>query len=186
MAVTRDIALKELHGRESNAMGMGKFDSTYFPGLTDPLRQWGRDDLLMHRRLKEGNLLGNSSSLNGQRDVLKEGQCLECGGMWANHLTACSLYRQRDLLRERGTTHGNWATQSEGAQRIKAAFEDCPNWASLKPGQKEALQLIATKISRILHGNPDERDHWCDLSGYADLAVAQIDATSGETSDNRQ
>src|SRR5260221_7676742 len=112
--------------------------------LTDPLRQWGRDDLLMHRRLKEGHLLDGGSDLNGQRD----------------------------LLVQRGSTHGKWVQQSEGAQRIKAAFKDCPNWASLKPSQKEALQMIATKISRILHGNPDERDHWADIAGYADLIIA--------------
>src|SRR5258708_10644952 len=130
------------------ALGMGKFDSTYFPELTDPLRQWSRDDLSMHRRLKEGHLLGGSSDLNSQRDLLKE----------------------------RGTTHGKWTVQSEGAQRIKAAFEECPNWAGLKPSQKEALQSIATKISRILHGNADERDHWADLSGYAELIVTESDA----------
>ena len=129
-------------------MHMGKFDSTYFPHLTDPLRQWGRDDLSIHRRLKEGNLLDSSGNSHGQRD----------------------------LLVQRGNTHGKWAQQSEGAQRIKAAFEGCPNWAGLKPGQKEALQSIATKISRILHGNPDERDHWADLSGYAELIVAELAA----------
>ena len=129
------------------ASHMGKFDSTYFPDLTDPLRQWGRDDLSIHRRLKEGHLLDSGGNSHGVSN----------------------------LLTQRGTTHGKWTIQSEGAQRIKAAFEECPNWVGLKPSQKEALQSIATKISRILHGNPDERDHWADIAGYADLIVAEID-----------
>jgi hypothetical protein len=122
-------------------------DEVVVSDLADPLRQWGGYYLSMQQRLQEGHLLDSGSNSNGLRHVLKE----------------------------RGTTHGNWIKQSEGAQRIKAAFEDCSNWAGLKPSQKEALQSIATKISRILHGNPDERDHWADIAGYADLIVAEID-----------
>lgn len=33
----------------------------------------------------------------------------------------------------------------------------------------EALEMICTKIARILAGNARESDHWSDIAGYAEL-----------------
>ncbi len=79
-----------------------------------------------------------------------------------------------NLLRERENTHGDWEKQGAHAQRIKAAFKDGGHWDALHPLQREALELIATKISRILNGNPSHADHWLDLAGYADLVAGEI------------
>src|SRR5260221_1691119 len=121
--------------RESNAMHMGKFDSTYFPDISDPLRQWGRNDLSIHRRLKEGHLLASGGKSHGQRHILTD-TCPQCGRSGREiaergHDLICSQYRTKlvpepngqreDLLVQRSVTHGKWAQQSEGAQQIKAA-----------------------------------------------------------------
>jgi hypothetical protein len=48
------------------------------------------------------------------------------------------------------------------------------NWNELDDIQREALQMIASKIARILSGNHAEIDHWKDIAGYANLAVREI------------
>ena len=44
-------------------------------------------------------------------------------------------------------------------------------WAKLTDPQKEALEMIAHKIGRILAGRPAFRDQWDDIAGYAKLVA---------------
>lgn len=81
----------------------------------------------------------------------------------------------RDLLIKRDATHGSWFRQSTDAQKIKAVLRECGAWDALHPSCKEALESIATKQSRLLNGNPWDRDHWLDIAGYAMLIVDLID-----------
>jgi len=74
-----------------------------------------------------------------------------------------------ELLAERGKTHGDFTVHAQCTQGIKKAMHPY-NWASLSPMHKEALDMIAHKIGRILAGNPHHRDHWDDIAGYAKLA----------------
>lgn len=73
------------------------------------------------------------------------------------------------ILHTRAHTHGDFATNSEVSQRIKAVMRSAPGWHDLSFAQKEALELIALKIGRIVAGNPDFLDHWADIAGYAEL-----------------
>ena len=79
-----------------------------------------------------------------------------------------------DTLVERNKTHGDYDAQADGAQRIKFVMRTFPNWESLTPPQKESLELIATKISRIGHGDYNHVDSWKDISGYAELVCRTI------------
>lgn len=73
------------------------------------------------------------------------------------------------ILQERQKTHGNFKDQSMTAQALKHVISSSPNWDLLTSAQKEALELICTKISRIGHGDPEHRDSWSDIAGYATL-----------------
>jgi hypothetical protein len=73
------------------------------------------------------------------------------------------------LTNERKSTHGDWVEQSATANALKGNMRGCPGWTALTASQKEALDMIATKMSRILTGNPNEPDHWDDIAGYAFL-----------------
>jgi hypothetical protein len=42
--------------------------------------------------------------------------------------------------------------------------------------QRESLDMIATKIARIVCGDPDELDSWVDIGGYAELVIKDIKA----------
>ena len=77
------------------------------------------------------------------------------------------------LTQERHKTHGSWSRQSACAQELKGTIRDFTNQVlfekKLSPGQIEALEMIAVKMSRIICGNPNEPDHWDDIAGYATL-----------------
>lgn len=73
------------------------------------------------------------------------------------------------LITTRRGTHGDWAVQSANEQAIKDVLRSGPAWANMTPGQRAAAEMIAVKLSRIVSGNPDEPDHWADISGYARL-----------------
>lgn len=75
------------------------------------------------------------------------------------------------LLAERGKTNGNYADLAVTAQNIKSVVVNAPGYEKLNAVQRESLDLIATKIARILSGDPDHADHWDDIAGYARLPV---------------
>lgn len=77
-------------------------------------------------------------------------------------------------LAERGSRYGSFADQGRIEQNIKRAFADSPNWATLPDDSKSALEMIATKISRILKGDPEYHDSWHDIVGYAKLVADRL------------
>jgi len=77
-------------------------------------------------------------------------------------------------LEERGSRYGDFKGQAELAQHIKRTFYEGRNWDNLEPDAKEALETIATKISRILYGDPEYTDNWHDIIGYAKLVEDRI------------
>jgi len=75
------------------------------------------------------------------------------------------------ILLEREKTHGDYQTQSATSQTLKNVMHVAPNWSKLSAPQRESLEMIAVKIARILHGDPNEVDHARDIAGYAMLMV---------------
>jgi hypothetical protein len=76
-----------------------------------------------------------------------------------------------ELLNERKKTHGDFTDHALMTQALKNVMWSSANWDQLNPCQKEALDMIAHKIGRILAGNPNYRDHWDDIAGYARLVA---------------
>lgn len=73
-----------------------------------------------------------------------------------------------EVLAERETTYGAFELNSAVAQDLKALIhEAAPEGFPLY--MLEALDQIASKISRILVGNPYYKDSWKDIAGYAKL-----------------
>jgi hypothetical protein len=73
------------------------------------------------------------------------------------------------LIEERGGTHGDFPHQARCSQALKSIMGTTPNWEHLHAHQREALEMISTKISRICYGDPNCADHWDDIAGYAQL-----------------
>ena len=74
-----------------------------------------------------------------------------------------------DLLKDKEATHGVFDDMAALAQTVKAIMRRGRNWESLPNPSKEALEMIATKIARILNGDASEAEHWNDVAGYARL-----------------
>ena len=72
-------------------------------------------------------------------------------------------------LEERGNNYGSFWTHSQIAQMLKNSMKATEGWDKLENDQKEALEMIAHKIARILNGNPNHKDSWHDIAGYAIL-----------------
>lgn len=79
------------------------------------------------------------------------------------------MKRLTGIPRQRVATHGDFEASAEVSQAIRSVIIAAPNWYRLSPAQREALQMIAFKIARVLAGNPDHPDHWDDICGYAQL-----------------
>lgn len=74
-----------------------------------------------------------------------------------------------DTLKERGKAHGPFVDQAAMAQRLKIAMRG-PAWDYLPSLKREALDMIVHKISRVVVGDHNHKDHWHDIQGYAKLA----------------
>jgi hypothetical protein len=74
----------------------------------------------------------------------------------------------------RSSNYGLYVDQAAVELQIKRAFENTPNWSVLKPDARCALDMIATKVSRILTGKPELHDSWHDIEGYAKLVADRI------------
>ena len=50
-----------------------------------------------------------------------------------------------------------------------------PGWRKLADDQREALEMTAHKIGRILNGDPNYIDSWHDISGYVRLVEQRLE-----------
>lgn len=74
------------------------------------------------------------------------------------------------ILDEREKTHGSFSEVSRVAQRLKDEV-----WsASIPDLHQEALDMICTKMARVVCGDHNEIDHWRDIIGYATLVMNDI------------
>ena len=81
-------------------------------------------------------------------------------------------------LAERGERYGAFSGHAGITQRIKAAIVSAPRYARLMPIHREALDMIAHKIGRILNGDPNYADNWHDIAGYATLVEQELNAAA--------
>lgn len=81
-----------------------------------------------------------------------------------------------EVLAERKARYGDFNDQARLAQAIKDAMR-LGKWDALGDAHKEALEMMATKMARILNGDPAYADNWVDLAGYAQLIVKELTKT---------
>ena len=83
-----------------------------------------------------------------------------------------------ETLELRGKSYGDFESNARIAQAIKAAMRGSSNWAALPADMKEAMEHIASKLGRLLNGDPKHLDGWRDIAGYAQLIEARLRANS--------
>jgi hypothetical protein len=77
----------------------------------------------------------------------------------------------REILAARGAVHGDFTDHARVTQNLKAMARNHTNFDNLSADKREAVEMILHKIGRIICGNPDHRDHWVDIAGYATLSA---------------
>lgn len=80
------------------------------------------------------------------------------------------------ILDARATNYGSFLTMSKVTQRLKAVAHQFAGQhnKTFDADQAEALDLIFTKIGRILNGDPNHTDSWTDIAGYATLVADRL------------
>lgn len=80
------------------------------------------------------------------------------------------------ILNARASSYGSFATQAKIAQRLKAVAHQFAgqNNKTFDADQAEALDMIFTKVGRILNGDPNHIDSWLDIAGYATLVADRL------------
>ena len=81
---------------------------------------------------------------------------------------------------ERHETHGDYTNTAQVSQHLKTTMRNARNWARLSNDKRESLDLIMTKVARIMSGEPNEPDHWLDIEGYARLARERLIETQAQ------
>lgn len=78
---------------------------------------------------------------------------------------------QEKVSEERGKSYGDFGKMAIVAQKLKfiAVTKD------MTSVQRESMELICTKIARLVNGDPCHRDSWFDIGAYAMLVVNNMD-----------
>lgn len=88
-----------------------------------------------------------------------------------------------NTLVERGNRYGEFERHAAITQGIKREMQASPNWDILADSMKEALEMTAHKIGRILNGDPTYIDSWHDIIGYVRLVEKELEAQAPQTLD---
>ena len=82
----------------------------------------------------------------------------------------------QQILTERGDRYGKFTGHAEISQQLKGVIRsfEAKRGCDLDSDQREALEMIAHKIARILNGDPDYADSWQDIAGYAQLVADRL------------
>lgn len=98
---------------------------------------------------------------------------------------ASQLGSVAETLKERGSRYGQFLGVGEISQCLKEVMRATPNWQHLAPDQSEALEMIASKIARILNGDQNFVDSWHDVAGYARLVEERLVRDQGAAESSR-
>jgi hypothetical protein len=80
-----------------------------------------------------------------------------------------------EVLTERGKRYGLFKDHAIITQGLKAVMFNNRSDLALAADQREALEMIAHKIGRIINGDPDYADSWVDIAGYAKLVADRLE-----------
>ena len=79
-----------------------------------------------------------------------------------------------NILQERGQTYGRFEDNAATAQSLKKVLHMNDNWFNLNYDQREALDMICSKMARIMNGDPNYPDNFHDIAGYATLVANRL------------
>ena len=75
------------------------------------------------------------------------------------------------ILDERQKQYGNYTDVASTSQALKEVICVGENYFELPFYAKESLDMIASKVARIVNGDWKHKDSWKDIAGYAQLVL---------------
>ncbi len=95
-----------------------------------------------------------------------------------------------DTLAQRGSRYGDFTDHARICQQLKHDMVNARvtnsdgtftrKWTELDDVKKQALEVIADKVARILSGDPNYDDNWHDIQGYARLVEERLQKNKKE------
>lgn len=79
-----------------------------------------------------------------------------------------------ETLAARGEHYGDFRETFAVIQRIKAALQTGSGWHAMSMERREALEMIAVKMGRLVSGDSGHADSWHDIAGYARLVEQSL------------
>lgn len=79
----------------------------------------------------------------------------------------------KDVLEQRGNTYGEFKDVARTTQLLMSLMPD--NRVNRTHSMDMALYMIASKLARIVNGDPTHIDSWVDIAGYAQLVVNELE-----------
>lgn len=79
--------------------------------------------------------------------------------------------RRPALIQTREQTHGSFSRNAEISQKFKMIIRE--HGGQLTYIERESMEMICSKFSRILAGKSLLKEHWEDVVGYGQLALEQ-------------
>jgi hypothetical protein len=82
----------------------------------------------------------------------------------------------QSTLEQRGCRYGQFIGQAEVTQNLKFLIKhELKERGKVLPSiQQEALDMICSKLARIINGDNNYDDSWHDIAGYASLVVKDL------------
>lgn len=90
-----------------------------------------------------------------------------------------------ETLAERGSRYGDFPDHAGVTQELKRSMNQHNGWNNLADDQKEALEMVAHKIGRIINGDPNYIDSWTDIIGYTRLVEKRLIDEQGAAAANQ-
>lgn len=81
----------------------------------------------------------------------------------------------KDILSVRGNLYGDFTDQAVLSQTLKYWAMPKSVTCEWEAYQREAMEMILHKISRISNGDPNYVDSWRDIAGYATLVADRLE-----------
>lgn len=78
-------------------------------------------------------------------------------------------------LAQRGQVHGDFTENAHTAQTLKQVEHAGVVYDKLSLDQREVSDNVLHKVARIFTDNPNHKDHWHDIQGYAKLAEDRLE-----------
>jgi len=147
--------------------------SGYVNGLPEERYNLGSGDNRMYEYC--GDIMSTDCDIIKELTVWPDGTFVDGASKGTyNDAGECTSDSVADTLKERKARYGTFTKHADIAQGFKAIMVAAPSWAICSNDKKQALEMFADKMARILNGDPNYDDSWRDIAGYAQLIVNDL------------